>query len=216
MRKGCRNALRVGTNRTEAFSLIACFNVLGHCLTPGLLVRREGGLEPEFMQGCGTLGAAMAKTESHLQNQESLLVWLDWFAKETKAHPETNVQLLKIDGHSSRDCSAVRERARALGVEMFQLVGHTTSRMCEVDTHLAAPFKRRVSFAYTLECCRHPSRETFPLGENVRLVLTAFHETATKDRLSNAFPDTGFYGVGGPSLEKMLSRLPKRNAVAES
>jgi hypothetical protein len=134
---------------------LACFNVLGHCLTPGLLVRREGGLKPEFMQGCGTLGAAMAKTESHLQNQESLLVWLDWFAKETKAHPATNVQLLKIDGHSSRYCSAVRERARALGVEMFKLVGHTTSRMCEVDTHLAAPFKRRVSFAYTLECCRH-------------------------------------------------------------
>jgi hypothetical protein len=208
--------LRVGTNRTEAFTVIACFNALGFSLTPGVLLHREGGLKPEFMAGCGVLGAAMAKTESCMQNQDSLLVWLKYFAEKTGAHPITNVQLLKLDGHASRDCAAVREAARTLGVEIFQLAGHVTSRMCEVDTHLAAPFKRKVSLKYTIECCRFPSRETFPIGDYVKLVLTAYSETATPARLSNAFSDTGFYGVGGPSLEKMLSRLPKKNAVTES
>jgi len=216
VRKGCRNPVRAGTNRTEAFTLVSCFNVLGYSLTPAVLVHREKGLSRAFMAGCGELGAAMAKTESCMQTQESLLVWLDWFAKKTGAHPQTNVQLLKLDGHSSRDCAAMRERGRTLGVEIFQLPGHVTSRMCEVDTHLAAPFKRRVSLAYTLECCRCPSRETFPLAEYLALVLKAYHETATKERLSNAFNDTGFYCVGGPKLEKMLSRLPKKNAVTES
>ena len=110
MRRGARNPLRVGTNRTEAFTLVSCVNAWGYALMPALLVHREGGLKPDFMAGCGELGAAMAKTESCMQNQESVLVWLDWFAKKTGAHPQTNVQLLKLDGHSSRDCAAVRER----------------------------------------------------------------------------------------------------------
>ena len=216
MRSATRNVLRVGTNRTESFTLVSCFNVRGYALKPAVLVHREGGLKPDFMAGCGVLGAAMAKTESCMQSQQSMLAWLEWYAKETQAHPVTNRMLLKLDGHTSRDCAAVRERGRALGVEIFQLAGHVTSRQCEVDTHLAAPFKRCVSLKYSIECCRFPSRETFPLAEYVKLVLTAYTETATPARLSQSFNDNGFYCVGGPSLKQMLSRLPKKNAVTES
>ena len=159
----------------------------------------------------------MAKGTSCMQTQDSLLSWLEAFAKVSGASREHSV-LLKLDGHSSRDCAAVRGRAKELGVELWQLVSHTTSRQCEVDTHLAAPLKRAISKKYTEACSRAPSRKTFPLHEYVRLVVDAALEIHDKPYLSHAFVDTSFYdpALKGPNKAQMLSRLPKANATVES
>ena len=210
--KGAKGVQRVGSNRVEGFTYVVCFNVLGHMLPPFFLFHRENGVPGDVMRACGSKAYAMAKVKSCMMNQESFEIFVAAFAKHTGATRDNKV-LLKLDGHSSRDCDAVIKKARELGVEIWQLPGQVTSKACEVDTHFGRPFKLQLTIAYSRESNRNPGRAQLPLHVYVRMCIDAQDKVAASKAVCNAFRDTGFYP---PDKQQMLSRLPKKNATDEA
>lgn len=122
-----------GVNTTA----VCCASVSGQFVPPMLIFKRKRQ-NPELANGA-PLGSIVTVSESGYINSTLFVEWLKHFIKNVKPTLENKVLLL-LDGHTthSKNLDALY-LAKANGIIMLQLPGHTTNRIQPLDVSFFKP-----------------------------------------------------------------------------
>ena len=208
---GAKKVQSVGFCRTDEFTLIPMFNCEGKSTLCGVIM--SGNISAREMKAMEGWGYAYPKGPKggHMQDTASMHEFIKFMAKHLGATP-TNRHLIKLDGHKSRNSNegveSVIQYAYDLGIDLFQLASHTTSEMCEIDTHLNKPLKQAYGKLYRDLANHHPRQKTLPRVKVIELIREAHEMVASVHLLKKSWGDTGFMPI---NKEKLLARLPKVN-----
>jgi hypothetical protein len=217
VRKGTRRVPSLAPARLPSWSQCVVFNMEGELLESPVVIKGTG-VGADVAKACGDAPVTF-NPKSHMRTGDTWGELLRWFAKVTRADPVTNRQLLKTDGHKSRTAKQNRNEvlANALGIDLYQLDGHSTASRCEIDVSCGAVVKHEATAVRSRKWRAKPWVGNISVAEDIAFVRACTKKVLTLELLKKSWCATG-YSDGterGIDLAKALSWCPAENPVAE-
>jgi hypothetical protein len=139
-----------GVNTT----MVVCTSAAGQYVAPMIIFKRKR-MVVELGLGAPP-GCIVQISDTGYSNSELFLIWLKEFIKVVKPSKEDKVLLL-LDVHTSHSKNlAAIELARANGVIILQLPGHTTHRLQPLDVSIFGPLETYYNQAVEKWMREHP------------------------------------------------------------
>lgn len=177
-----------GVNTTA----VCCASVSGQFVPPMLIFKRKRQ-NPELANGA-PLGSIVTVSESGYINSTLFVEWLKHFIKNVKPTLENKVLLL-LDGHTthSKNLDALY-LAKANGIIMLQLPGHTTNRIQPLDVAFFKPLSTYYIQSTEKWLRSNPGRQVTQY-QVAKLFGEAYERAAMIGNIVNGFKASGVWPV---------------------
>lgn len=177
-----------GVNTTA----VCCASVSGQFVPPMLIFKRKRQ-NPELANGA-PLGSIVTVSESGYINSTLFVEWLKHFIKNVKPTLENKVLLL-LDGHTthSKNLDALY-LAKANGIIMLQLPGHTTNRIQPLDVSFFKPLSTYYIQSTEKWLRSNPGRQVTQY-QVAKLFGEAYERAAMIGNIVNGFKASGVWPV---------------------
>lgn len=180
----------VAAEKGETCTLVACMNVLGFPVPPGLIIPRVRHHE-KYYRGCSP-GTLQLHSESGFMKTPLFLQWLEHFKSYAKPSAEQPV-LLILDNHASHINVETINFCRQNFIHLLSLPPHTTDRLQPLDRCFFGPFKGAYATLVANFAIGKKEYETVKMENIAELVHQAYSLKATMTIAQSGFSSTGIY-----------------------